>query len=90
METFTNDIMVFMRQYAEVLKKQQRVDSSQILAVGMKWSYGIHSLMNTYLIDPLVIISNSIEAALFAKVPIVVELCNSTERLDHLVGEFMV
>ena len=87
-EKFTEEIKILMRNYAAVLIKNKRVQSSQVLAVGMKWSYGIHSLMNSYCIDPLVMIANKIEAALFAKVPIVVELCNSSERLDHLVGKF--
>ena len=86
-EKFTEDIKVFMRTYGEFLKKSGN-RNNQIVAVGMKWSYGIHSLMNSYLDDPLVIIANKIESALFVKVPIVPEICNSSDRLEHLIGRF--
>ena len=86
-ETFTEDIKIFMRKYAQILKKLSKTESNQqIIAIGSKWSYGIRSLMNSYTKCSLVVIGNKIEAALFAKVPIVVELCNSSERLDHLLG----
>ena len=60
-EKFTEDIKILMREYAQVLKKQDRAHNSQIIAVGMKWSYGIRSLMDAYFMDPLVIIANPIE-----------------------------
>lgn len=84
-EKFTDDIKVLMRQYAENIKKQNR-EKCQIISIGMKWSYGIHSLTSSYIMDPLVIIANKIEATLYAKVPFVVELCTSCDRLDSLIG----
>lgn len=85
-ETFTEDIKKFMNNYATILKKTGNTHNKQIIAVSRKWSYGIHSLVNSYLDDPLVIIANKIEGALFAKVPIVPEICNSDDRLDHLIN----
>ena len=87
-EKFTEDIKVFMRSYAQVIMKAglKEKTSQQIITMGSKWSYGISSLMNSYLTDPLVIIANKIEAALYVKVPIVVEICNANDRLDYLIG----
>ena len=45
--------------------------------------------MNSYMAavdEPLVIIANRIEAALFVKVPMVPEICNAADRLEHLVA----
>ena len=88
-EKYTEDIKIFMRLFAQTLKEVKRSESTQhIIVMSKKWSYGIRSLMNSYLVEPLVIIGNKIEAALFAEVPMVVQLCNSVERLDYLLGEF--
>jgi len=87
-ENFTEDIRVFMRSYGEFLKALKRSDVflQQIIAIGTKWTDGMRSFMTSYMKDPLVIISNKIEMALFAKVPINVELCSSDQRLDVLIG----
>ena len=42
--------------------------------------------MASYMDDPLVVINNKIETALYAKILIVVELCNANERLEYLVA----
>ena len=42
--------------------------------------------MASYMDDPLVVINNKIETALYAKIPIAVELCNANERLEYLVA----
>ena len=88
-ERFTEDIKVFMRSYTTFLKDCKKPDpfNQQIISIGRKWSYGIRSLMTSYMNDPLVVINNKIEAALYAKIPIVVELCNANERLEYLVGK---
>ncbi|XP_065675246.1 uncharacterized protein LOC100205880 isoform X2 [Hydra vulgaris] len=86
-EKYTEDIKIFMRLFVQTLKEMKRSESTQqIIVIAKKWSYGVRSFMNSYLAEPLVIIGNKIEAALFAEVPMVVQLCNSVERLDYLIG----
>lgn len=89
-ETFTEDIKYLMRNYSDVLKANDKLKTNQLIAMSKKWSYGIHSLMNSYF-DPedcLVVISNKVEAALFTKIPIAVEVCKSNDRLGYVIGKF--
>ena len=87
-ERFTEDIKVFMRSYTTFLKDSKKPDlfSQQIISIGRKWSYGIRSLMISYMNDPLVVINNKIETALYAKIPIVIKLCNANEIVEYLVA----
>lgn len=89
-ETFTEDIKHLMRSYCEVLKTNEKLKMNQLVAVSKKWSYGIQSMLNSYFGESLVIIANKVEAALFAKVPLAVEVCKSEDRLGYVLGKFHI
>ena len=87
-ESFTEDVQTLMKSYESVLQKNSNLTVNQIIVIAMKWSFGIESFMRKCINpEPSVIISNKIEAALFAKVPIVVEVCNANDRLGCLLGK---
>lgn len=84
---FTEDVQTLMKNYESVLRKNSSLVVNQIIVVGMKWSFSIDSFSRKCISpEPMVIISNKVETALFAKVPFVVELCNANDRLAYLLG----
>ena len=86
-KNFTEDVQKLMKSYEGVLQKNSNLTVNQIIVIGMKWSFSIDSFMRKCINpDPLVIISNKIETAIFANVPIVVEVCNANDRLGCLLG----
>eukprot|EP00111_Clytia_hemisphaerica_P003727 TCONS_00010704-protein len=86
-ENFTEDVQKLMLSYETVMQNNSNLTVNQIIVIGMKWSFGIDSFMRQCINpSPLVVISNKIEAALFAKVPITVEVCKANDRLEYLTG----
>lgn len=86
-DEYTDGVKTLMATYENVLKNNPSLTVNQIIAVGMKWAACIKSFMKQCMpSDQLAVISNPVEIAVFAKVPIVVELCNASDRLECLLG----
>ena len=77
-----------MRAYADSLINTFALNlPHQIIALSSEWSRGLESLLFAYFDNPLIIIANTLEAAIFKKVKQCVEICTSNERMDHVLSK---
>ena len=86
-EDSTLEIKEIMRRYAKLLKSQPgRSAPRQAVVMSRSWSAGVASLTRAYLGNPLVIMSDVSEAAMFAGVPQVVRMCGDEQQHTQLLG----
>jgi hypothetical protein len=62
----------------------------QCIAIGNKWTTGIASLVKVYLGNPVVVIGNHVEAAMFCNVQQIINYVSSSKRESELIGMFFV
>lgn len=87
-EEFTTEVKEIMRRYAKLLKSQPgRSAPRQAVAMATSWTVGVESLVRAYLGNPLLIMSDRIEAAMFGRVRQIVKLCSVSQRETHLLGK---
>ena len=87
-EDFTSEIKDIMRHYAKLLKSQpSRSAPRQAVVVATSWSVGVASLVKAYLGNPVLIMSDMIEAAIYRGVQQVVTVCYDSERHVPLLGK---
>ncbi|XP_023931429.1 uncharacterized protein LOC106159305 [Lingula anatina] len=86
-EDFTDQVCQLMTGYTQVLRT---VESSsrpqQIVMVGSQWTPGMASFKDTYMVDPLVIITSKLEASIYAGVKQSVYMCVAAQRDQQLLG----
>ena len=77
MENFGEEIKFIMREYTEVISNQRLCSEvpRQLLLFGTQWTGRIHSFMNRYPVEPLLIITSAFEASIYGKVRQVFTLC---------------
>ena len=87
-EDFTSEIKDVMRHYAKLLKSQpNRLAPRQAVVMATSWSVGLSSLVKAYLGNPVLIISDLIEAAIYRNVLPIVTVCSASQRNDKLLGK---
>ena len=86
-EDFTAEIKEIMRFYARLLKSQPcRSAPRQAVVMASCWSAGVASLVKAYLGNPVVIIPDMIEAAIYRGVQQVTTYCEQSQRDVELLG----
>ena len=81
-----SSLNMFLVYFSALLQSQpNREAPRQCIAIGNKWTTGVHSLVNVYLGNPLVVIGNHIEAAMFCKVRQIVNYVSSSKRESELL-----
>jgi len=87
-EDFTAELKDIMRVYGHHLKSQPgRIAPRQTVVMATSWTVGVASLVRAYLGNPLIIIDDQIEAAVYCGVKQTVELCSTSQRLTRLLGK---
>ena len=87
-EDFTSEIKCIMRHYANLLKSQTcRSAPRQAVVMASSWSVGIASLVKAYLGNPVVLIPDMIEAAIYRGVQQIVTFCSESQRDVELLGK---
>ena len=90
-EDFTEEIKEFMRMYAKVLSGTQRRNAPhQIIAMATEWSYGLSSMVKSYFDLPVTVVANKFEMGVFTGVKQLVEICSTSQRLEHVVGMLLM
>ena len=86
-EEFTLDIREIMRLYAKVLKSQLcRLAPRQAVVMATSWTVGVASLVKAYLGNPVSVIANMIEAAIYKNVQQIATVCSESQRDVQLLG----
>lgn len=87
-EDFTSEIKAIMRHYAKLLKSQpSRSAPRQAVVMASSWSVGIASLVKAYLGNPVLLIPDMIEAAIYRGVQQIVTFCSESQRDVELLGK---
>lgn len=90
-EDFTSELKDIMRVYGRHLVSQPgRVAPRQTVVMATSWTVGVASLVRAYLGNPLIIIDDQVEAAVYSGVKQSVELCSVNQRLTRLLGKFVL
>ncbi len=90
-EKFVEEIKDLIKIYASALTKNIQLNlPHQLVAMGTKWSYGLKSLIGAYFDNPILVIVDKLEAAVFKQVKQYVEICSSAQRMEHVLGEIIV
>lgn len=90
-EDFTSELKEVMRHYAKLLKSQPRRSAPrQAIVMASSWSVGVGSLVKAYLGNPVIIIPDMIEAAMYRGVQQVVAFCKESQRDVELLGKTKV
>ncbi|KAL9974651.1 hypothetical protein ACROYT_G011712 [Oculina patagonica] len=86
-EDFTSEIKEIMRCYAKLLKSQpSRSAPRQAVVMASSWSLGVASLVKAYLGNPVLIIPDMVEAAIYRGVQQIVTCCSESQRDVELLG----
>ena len=87
-EDFTSEIKEIMRHYAKLLKSQpNRLAPRQAVVMTSSWSVGVASLVKAYLGNPVLIITDMIEAAIYRGVQQIAMVCYESQRDVPLLGK---
>jgi len=87
-EDFTSEIKEIMRHYARSLKSQpNRSAPRQAVVMATSWSVGVASLVKAYLGNPVLIITDMIEAAIYRGVRQIATVCYDSQRDVPLLGK---
>lgn len=90
-EDFTTELKEIMRVYGRLLVSQPgRVAPRQAVIMTSSWTLGVASLVRAYLGNPLIIMNDKVEAAIYSGVKQAVELCSASKRLSNLLGEIEI
>lgn len=90
-EDFTSEIKEIMRHYARLLKSQpNRSAPRQAVVMASSWSVGVASLVKAYLGNPVLIIPDMIEAAIYRGVKQIVTICSESQRDVELLGKHIL
>ncbi len=88
---FVDEIKELMKLYAGALNKTMHLNlPHQLVAMATKWCYGLQSLVGAYFDNPLVVVADKLEAAVYSQVKQCIEVCSSTQRMDHVTGELSI
>ncbi|KAK3755414.1 hypothetical protein QZH41_016628 [Actinostola sp. cb2023] len=86
-EDFTSELKDIMRVYGRhLVSKPGRIAPRQAVIMASTWTVGVASLTRAYLGNPLIIIDDKVEAAIYSGVKHTVELCSTNQRLTRLLG----
>lgn len=86
-EDFTSEIKDIMRHYGKLLKSQSsRSAPRQAVVMATSWSAGVASLVKAYLGNPVLVISDMIEAAIYRGVQQISTVCYDSQRDVPLIG----
>lgn len=86
-EDFTSEIKDIMRHYGKLLKSQpSRSAPRQAVVMTTTWSVGVASLVKAYLGNPVLVISDMIEAAVYRRVQQIATVCYDSQRDVPLLG----
>lgn len=86
-EDFTSEIKDIMRHYGKLLKSQpNRSAPRQAVVMTTTWSVGVASLVKAYLGNPVLVISDMIEAAVYRRVQQIATVCYDSQRDVPLLG----
>ena len=87
-EDFTSEIKDIMRHYAKLLKSQpNRLAPRQAVVMTSSWSVGVASLVKAYLGNPVLIVADMIEAAIYRGVQQIPIVCLESQRDVPLLGK---
>ena len=87
-EDFTSEIKDIMRHYGKLLKSQSsRSAPRQAVVMATSWSAGVASLVKAYLGNPVLVISDMIEAAIYRGVQQISTVCYDSQRDVPLIGK---
>lgn len=87
-EDFTSEIKEIMRYYAKLLKSQPcRSAPRQAVVMASSWSIGVASLVKAYLGNPVLIIPDLVEAAIYRGVQQIATFCLESQRDVELLGK---
>lgn len=90
-EDVTSEIKEIMRHYARLLKSQpSRSAPRQAVVMASSWSVGVASLVKAYLGNPVLIIPDMIEAAIYRSVKEIVTICSESQRDVELLGKHIL
>nr|XP_006814119.1 PREDICTED: putative ATP-dependent RNA helicase TDRD12-like [Saccoglossus kowalevskii] len=88
MEDFPSQINDIMKSYAVCLSNHRgRCSPRQVIIMSTVWTAGIESLMKAYQVDPLIVLTSKVEAAVYSKVIQTVHVCLSSQRFALLLDE---
>ena len=86
-EEFTTELKEIMRFYGKLLTSNRNRDSPrQTVVMARTWTIGLASFVRAYLGNPLVLIADKCEAAVFNNVKQIVNFCQSSLRDNLLLG----
>lgn len=86
-EEFTAELKELMRFYGKLLASNPKRDlPRQTVVMSRTWTVGLASFVRAYLGNPLTLIADKCEAAVFNNVKQIVYFCQSSQRDDLLLG----
>ena len=88
---FTAELKEIMRVYGKLLTSHPgRVAPRQAIVMARTWTAGLASFVRAYLGNPVILIADKCEAAVFSNVKQVVNFCPSSQRDTFLLGNCVV
>jgi hypothetical protein len=78
LERFPRQIQTLMHNYSNLLRLNEKQSIAQFLLFSAQWSLRVRTFVDSYMLDPVVLITNKLEASNYGQVHHVVSECMDT------------